>query len=61
MNYMFLIFVIVRIRAVLNPSEAVLISDQPFEAATNLLGYAVLLTNKLVSVSSDGQKQFDLV
>ena len=30
-------------------------------AATNLTGYAVLLTNKLVSVSSDGQKQFNLV
>ena len=30
-------------------------------AATNLIGYALLLTNKLVSVSSDGQRQFDLV
>ena len=30
-------------------------------AATNLFGYALLLTNKLVSVSSDGQRQFDLV
>ena len=30
-------------------------------AATNLLGYAPLLTNKLVSVSNDGQRQFDLV
>ena len=28
-------------------------------AATNLIGYALLLTNKLVSVSSDGQRQFD--
>ena len=28
-------------------------------AATNLVGYALLLTNKLVSVSSDGQRQFD--
>ena len=30
-------------------------------AATNLIGYAHLLTSKLVSVSSDGQKPFDLV
>ena len=29
-------------------------------AATNLIGYDLLLTNKLVSVSSDGQRQFDL-
>ena len=27
-------------------------------AATNLIGYAILLTNKLVSVSSNGQRQF---
>ena len=30
-------------------------------AATNLIGFALLLTNKLVSVSSDGQRQFGLV
>ena len=30
-------------------------------AATNLIGYALLLTNNLVSVSSDGHRQFDLV
>ena len=30
-------------------------------AVTNLVGYALLLTSKLVSVSSDGQKQFDLI
>ena len=30
-------------------------------AGTNLIGYALLSTNKLVSVSSDGQMQFDLV
>ena len=29
--------------------------------STILIGYALLLTNKLVSVSSDGQRQFDLV
>ena len=29
-------------------------------AATNLVGYALLLTNKLVSVISDGQRQSDL-
>ena len=29
-------------------------------AATNLIRYALLLTNKLVSVSTDGQRQFDL-
>ena len=28
--------------------------------ATNLIGYILLLTNKLVLVSSDVQKQFDL-
>ena len=32
-----------------------------FPAATNLIGYALLLSNKLVSVSSDGQKQIDLI
>ena len=46
-------------------------SAQPFKvridfgpaipAATNLIGYAFVFTNKLVSVSSDGQKQFDLI
>ena len=30
-------------------------------ATTNLIGYPLLLTNKLVSVSSDGQRQLDLV
>ena len=30
-------------------------------AATNLIGYALLSKKKLVSVSSDGQRQFDLV
>ena len=30
-------------------------------AATNLIGYALLLTKKLVPVSCDGQRQFDLV
>ena len=30
-------------------------------AATNLIGYALLLTSKLVLLSSDGQRQFDLV
>ena len=30
-------------------------------AATNLIGYAHFLTNNLVSVSIDGQKQYDLV
>ena len=30
-------------------------------AATNLIGYALLLTNKLVSMSSDGQKEFDFI
>ena len=30
-------------------------------AATNLIGYALLLTNKKISISSDGQRQFDLV
>ena len=29
--------------------------------ATNLIGFALLLTNKLVFVSSDGQRQFDLI
>ena len=29
--------------------------------ATNLFGFALLLTNELASVSSDGQRQFDLV
>ena len=29
-------------------------------AATNLIGYALLLTKELVSVSSDGQSHFDL-
>ena len=30
-------------------------------AATNLIGYALLLKNKLLLLSSDGQRQFDLV
>ena len=30
-------------------------------AVTILIGYVRLLTKKLMSVSSDGQKQFDLV
>ena len=30
-------------------------------AGNNLIGYALLLTNKLVSLSSDGQKQFDMI
>ena len=30
-------------------------------AATNLIGYALLLMNKSISVSCDGQRQFDLV
>ena len=30
-------------------------------AATNLIGYALLLTNKLLSVSCGGPRQFDLV
>ena len=30
-------------------------------AAANLIGYALLLTNKLVSVSSDGQNRFTLI
>ena len=30
-------------------------------AAATLFGYALLLTNKLASVSSDGQRQFDLL
>ena len=30
-------------------------------ATTNLSGNALLLTNKLMSVSSDGQRHFDLV
>ena len=29
--------------------------------ARNLIGYALLLTNKIVSVGSVGQKQFDLI
>ena len=29
-------------------------------AATILFGYALLLTNKKISISSDGQRQFDL-
>ena len=29
--------------------------------ATNSIGYGLLLTNKSVSVSSDGQRQFDLI
>ena len=28
--------------------------------ATNLIGYALLLANKDLSISSDGQRQFDL-
>ena len=30
-------------------------------AGTNLIGYALLLTNKKISISSDVQRQFDLV
>ena len=30
-------------------------------AATNLIGYALLLTNKKISISSDGNRQFDLI
>ena len=30
-------------------------------AATFLIGYALLSTNNIVSVSSDGQRQFDLI
>ena len=30
-------------------------------AATNLIGYALLLTSKKISISSDGQCQVDLV
>ena len=30
-------------------------------AAKNLIGYALLLTNKKISISSDGQNQFELV
>ena len=30
-------------------------------AATNLIGYVLLLTNKLVSVSIDGQRQWNLI
>ena len=30
-------------------------------AAINLIGYALLLTNKKVSISIDGQRQFDLI
>ena len=30
-------------------------------AATNLIGYALLLINELVSVSGDGKKQLDLM
>ena len=30
-------------------------------AATNLIGYALFLTNILLSVSSDRQKQIDLI
>ena len=30
-------------------------------AATNLIGYALLLTNTKISISSDAQRQFDLV
>ena len=29
--------------------------------ATTLLGYALLLSNKLISFSSDGQRQYDLL
>ena len=31
------------------------------EVATILIGYALLLTNKILSFSSDGQRQFDLI
>ena len=33
----------------------------PVPAATNLIGYALLLANKKISISSDGQRQFDLL
>ena len=32
---------------------------QPVPTATNLIGYALLLTNKKLSISSDGQRNFD--
>ena len=32
----------------------------PVPAATNLIGYALRLTNKILSITSDGQRQFDL-
>ena len=33
----------------------------PVLIATNLVGYALLLKNKLLSVSSDGERHFDLI
>ena len=36
-------------------------SRPAFPAALNLIGYALLLTNNLVSVSGDSQRQFDLI
>ena len=32
----------------------------PIEAAANLIGYAIFLTNKMISIISDRQRQFDL-
>ena len=32
-----------------------------FPAATNLIGYSLLLTHKIISISADGGRQFDFI
>ena len=59
--YKLSIFVIVKIIAQLNPSKKGFDFRPAVQATTSLIGFALLPTNKLVSVRSDGQKQFDLV
>ena len=43
------------------PTKVGFDSRPAIPAGNNLIGYALLLTNKLVSLSSDGQKQFDMI
>ena len=43
------------------PSKVTFDFKPAVPVATSLIGYALLLTNKKISISSDGQRQFDLV
>ena len=58
---MFLIFVIIKIIALLKPIKVRFDFRPAIPAATNLIEYALLITNKFLSLSKDGLRQFDLV